>query len=67
MAFQLRPAPNWGWVLLSGVSGIILRILIWNQWPFNAPWVVGLLVGTSLLFDGLWIIMFSLAARTTLN
>lgn len=62
MAFQMRPASNWGWVLFSGVSGIILGILIWSQWPFNAPWVVGLLVGISLFFDGLWIIMFSAAS-----
>ena len=30
MAFRMRPARNWGWVLLSGILGIILGIFIWS-------------------------------------
>lgn len=67
MAFQVRPAPNWGWMLISGVSGIILGILIWNQLPSSALWVIGLLVGINLLMSGLWITMFSLSARHALR
>ena len=60
-AFQLRPAANWGVVLLSGIISIILGILIWSQWPFNAPWLLGLLVGISLCFNGVIIIIIPLA------
>ena len=67
LAFQLKPEPNWVWVLVSGIVAIILGILIWNQWPMNAPWVLGLLLGINLLFDGLWILMVSLAARRSLG
>ncbi|HEY9615319.1 MAG TPA: HdeD family acid-resistance protein [Microcoleaceae cyanobacterium] len=67
MAFQLRPAPNWGWMLISGVLGIVLGILIWNQLPINALWIIGLLVGINLLMSGLWITMFSLSARRALR
>lgn len=28
LAFELRPARNWGWVLVSGILGIILGIFI---------------------------------------
>lgn len=67
MAFQVRPAPNWGWMLISGVLGIVLGILIWNQLPSSALWVIGLLVGINLLMNGLWITMFSLSARRALK
>ncbi|WP_017659906.1 HdeD family acid-resistance protein [Baaleninema simplex] len=67
LAFQLRPAPNWGMVLLGGILSIILGILIWSQWPFNAPWVIGVLVGIALIFDGVWIAMFSMSTRQLLQ
>ena len=67
LAFQLRPASNWSWVLFSGIVTIILGILIWSQWPFNAPWVLGLLTGISFLSTGIWKVMFSLAARRAIN
>lgn len=67
LAFQLRPASNWSWVLVSGIATIILGILIWSQWPFNAPWVLGLLTGISFLSTGIWKVMLSLAARNVIN
>jgi uncharacterized membrane protein HdeD (DUF308 family) len=67
MAFQMRPAPNWGWVLASGIASIILGILISNRWPFSATWVIGLLVGVTLLFNGWWIILVSTSARSLLR
>ncbi|BAZ08465.1 hypothetical protein NIES4071_02700 [Calothrix sp. NIES-4071] len=56
LAFGIRPARNWGWVLASGILGIILGIFIWSEWPFNAPWLIGLWVGISLLLNGIWMI-----------
>lgn len=61
-AFQLRPAANWGVVLLNGIVSIILGILIWSQWPFNAPWLIGLFVGISLCLNGALVLMFALAS-----
>lgn len=67
LAFELRPARNWSWVLLSGVLGIILGTLIWHQWPENSAWAVGLLLGINLILDGLWIILFSSGASKALR
>ena len=64
LAFALRPARNWVWVLVSGILGIILGILIWSEWPFNAVWLIGLWVGISLLFNGIWMITLSSLPRT---
>lgn len=58
MAFQLRPLPKWGWVLFNGIVSIILGILIWSQWPFDAGWILGLYVGLSLIFNGIEAIIF---------
>lgn len=65
LAFGIRPARNWGWVLFSGILGIILGIFIWSEWPFNAIWLIGLWVGISLLFNGIWMITLSSLSRST--
>ncbi|SRR5579883_1150734 len=66
-AFQVRPDRNWGWTLFSGISAIILGILILYQWPFSAAWVLGLLVGINFLFTGAWMLMLSMPLRTFPN
>lgn len=65
LAFGMRPARNWGWVLFSGILGVILGILIWSEWPFNADWVLGLLIGISFLVNGIWMITLSSLPRAT--
>lgn len=64
LAFGIRPARNWSWVLCSGILEIILGIFIWSEWPFNAAWIIGLWVGISLLFNGIWIITLSSLPRS---
>jgi len=67
LAFQLRPQPNWTWVLGDGIITLLLGAMIWFQWPFDAPWVIGTLVGASILFTGVSRLMLSLNARSALN
>ncbi len=67
LAFRLRPQQNWTWVLSDGIITLVLGGLIWFQWPFNAPWLIGTLVGVSILSTGASRVMFSLNARNTLN
>lgn len=63
LAFQIRPSGNWSWVLLSGLINLILGILIWSKWPVGAIWMLGILVGISLLTTGISVMMFAIAAR----
>jgi uncharacterized membrane protein HdeD (DUF308 family) len=53
---------GWGWVLLNGVVTLVLGLLIVNEWPSSAFWVIGLFVGIDLLFDGWAMIGLALAA-----
>ncbi len=63
LAFRMRPLHGWGWVLFDGVITLLLGILIWAHWPFNADWVVGTLFGISIFVSGWTRLMVSLALR----
>jgi uncharacterized membrane protein HdeD (DUF308 family) len=61
-ALQLR-YPQWGWSVLNGVITMLAGIVIYRQLPFDAFWVIGLLVGLEMLFNGWMWIMLSMAIR----
>lgn len=67
LAFRLRGQQNWTWVLVDGIITLVLGGMIWFQWPFNAPWLIGTLVGVSVLFSGISRVMLSLNAGSALN
>jgi uncharacterized membrane protein HdeD (DUF308 family) len=64
LSFQLRPLPGSGWLLVDGIITLILAVLIWRTWPSSTPWVIGTLVGISMLFSGVARLTLSLQART---
>ncbi|HEX4071903.1 MAG TPA: DUF308 domain-containing protein [Planctomycetaceae bacterium] len=55
--------PQWGWSLLNGVITLLAGLLIYRQLPFDALWVVGLLVGVEMLLNGWTWIMLALVLR----
>ncbi len=55
--------PQWGWALLNGVITFLAGIVIYRNLPQDALWVIGLLVGLEMLFNGWTWIMLSLAVR----
>jgi uncharacterized membrane protein HdeD (DUF308 family) len=63
LSFGIRPKPGSGWLLLDGIITLILAVMIWRTWPSNTEWVIGTLVGISMLFSGVTRLGFSLAAR----
>lgn len=67
LAFRLRPQQNWAWVLGDGIITLLLGAIIWFQWPSDAPWLIGTLVGVSVLSTGISRVMLSLNARSVLN
>jgi uncharacterized membrane protein HdeD (DUF308 family) len=66
LSFRLRPMHGSGWLLADGVITLILGILIWRTWPSSSEWVIGTLVGISMLFSGVSRLAVSLAARRVL-
>ncbi|BAY61731.1 hypothetical protein NIES22_17980 [Calothrix brevissima NIES-22] len=67
LALRLRPQQNWTWVLGDGIITLILGSMIWFQWPFNAPWLIGTLLGVSILFTGVSRLMLSWNGGSNLN
>jgi uncharacterized membrane protein HdeD (DUF308 family) len=51
-ALTIRPFPNWGWVLGSGLVGILLALILWANMPLTAEWVLGLMLGVLLVCEG---------------
>jgi uncharacterized membrane protein HdeD (DUF308 family) len=66
LSWRMRPLPGTGWLLLDGVVTLILSILIWMTWPSNSPWVIGTLLGISMIFSGTSRLMLLMAARRLL-
>ena len=57
LAFRVRPAKGWGWVLVDGILSIVVGGLIAWGWPASSIAFIGLLAGFWLLFSGFWRIM----------
>jgi uncharacterized membrane protein HdeD (DUF308 family) len=60
--FSSRSYGGSGWVLLDGIVTLILGILVWRQWPSSSLWLIGTLVGISMIMTGTTRLMISLAA-----
>jgi uncharacterized membrane protein HdeD (DUF308 family) len=51
-AFIIRPFPNWGWVLASGLLGIVFALYLWANLSTVSDWMLGVLLGVLLLVEG---------------
>jgi uncharacterized membrane protein HdeD (DUF308 family) len=51
-SLTIRPFPNWGWVLGSGIVGILLALYLWASLPLTAIWLLGVLLGIHLICEG---------------
>ncbi len=61
--FQTHPRRGFTWLILDGIINIVLAVIIWSQWPFSSLWVVGTLIGISILFSGMSRLMLSTEGR----
>ena len=63
LSFHMKPVPGWGWMLSGGILSVVLAVMIWRQIPVSGLWVVGTLVGISLISNGLTTVFVGSAAR----
>ena len=63
LSFRIRHLPGAGWLLFDGIVTVVLGVLIWMTWPSSTEWVIGTLVGISILFGGVSRLMLALKAR----
>jgi uncharacterized membrane protein HdeD (DUF308 family) len=63
LGLTLRARRGSGWLLFDGVVTLILAVMIWRTWPSSATWVIGTLIGISMLFSGASRLAISLGLR----
>ncbi len=51
-ALTIRPFPNWGWVLGSGVLSIGIAFVLYASMTAFSAWFLGLLLGIQLIAEG---------------
>jgi len=61
--FDAKPAQGWGWVVAGGVLTLLFGILIGIGWPINSLWLIGMLLGIDLIFQGVAWVAFGFALR----
>lgn len=54
-------------IAVGGVLSIIIGVLISVDFPSSAAWAIGLLVGIQFLFDGIGLVMVSMAMKGVLK
>jgi uncharacterized membrane protein HdeD (DUF308 family) len=65
--FQFRTLPGSGWVLIDGIVTLFLAYLIWRPWPISSVWAIGTILGVNLIVSGFTRLMYSVAARKTME
>jgi len=63
MAFNMRPATGWVWVLLSGGVAVLAGFLIIRGLPSTAGWAIGLLVGINMISSGFAYLAMAFATK----
>ncbi len=61
--FANRSARGAGWILFDGIVTLILGVMVWSHWPNSSAWVIGTLVGISMIMTGYTRLMLSVVAR----
>lgn len=51
------------WLLLHGLATFVLGLMIWRRWPLSSLWMIGILVGISMLVTGLTRLMMVMEVR----
>jgi uncharacterized membrane protein HdeD (DUF308 family) len=55
--------PRWGWTVLSGLISVILGFYLLTTWPTASTYLIGMVIGIDLIFDGAALAGFAGAIR----
>jgi uncharacterized membrane protein HdeD (DUF308 family) len=61
-SLTIRPFPNWGWVLASGILGILIAVWLLAN-PAMSLLLLGFLIGVQLIVEGIAIATMAWMAR----
>jgi uncharacterized membrane protein HdeD (DUF308 family) len=58
------PFDGRAWLFLGGLINLVMGMMIWQQWPNDALWVIGLFVGVDLIIHGWWLVMLAISVKS---
>jgi uncharacterized membrane protein HdeD (DUF308 family) len=61
LASSLYPNKGWGLWAINAVLSLVMAVIFVMNWPFSSLYLIGLLVGFSLFFDGIALLMAGIA------
>ena len=61
-AFRMRDHAGWIWTLISGLAALVLGIMVYNRWPSDSMFILGLFFGINLIFNGTSLLALGFAA-----
>ncbi len=64
LGFSAPAGAGRGWFFFSGLSSLLLGVLIIAQWPVSSIWAIGTMVGAGVLFNGITRIVMSSWVRS---
>lgn len=67
LAFKIKPASAWVWMLIGGILSIVLGGLIIAQWPGSGRWVLGTFLAIEMIFQGWANIALAMNIRSTFD
>jgi uncharacterized membrane protein HdeD (DUF308 family) len=62
-AYEMRPAPGWEWMLISGLASVVLSVVIAAGLPGTSLIALGVLLGINFLTTGLGYLFVSRALK----
>lgn len=60
LALMMRPLPHWEYVLLSGITAVVLAFLMLAFWSDIPHWLLGLFLGINMIMLGVAMVKMSL-------
>jgi uncharacterized membrane protein HdeD (DUF308 family) len=63
LAFRIRPQPGWHWLLISGITALLVSAALTLKLPYTRFYTPGTIAGISLLVAGWAYVAIGLAVR----
>ncbi len=57
LSSSIYPNKGWGIWAINAVLSLLMAVIFLANWPFSSMYLIGLLVGFSLFFDGIALLM----------
>ncbi len=64
MAWMMRPLPHWDYVLVSGVTALMLAAVMLLFWSETPQWILGLFLGINMIMLGVAMLKMGLRHKT---